>query len=84
MPVYGFYNKKTKKEYELKMSYEELGPYLKKNKHLEQRFKMNLGDSVLLGIKRPPSDFLKYVMGKVKTVPGAKDIEKRYHIPKEI
>ena len=47
---------------------------------------MNLVDPVGIGVTKPPSDFQKYVLGKVAKVPGADKakLEKRWHIPKEI
>jgi len=36
MPVYTFYNKKTKKEYDEMMSISEMEEYLSKNRHISQ------------------------------------------------
>jgi len=36
MPIYTFYNKKTKKEYDDMMSISEMESYLQKNKHITQ------------------------------------------------
>jgi hypothetical protein len=36
MPIYKFYNKKTKKEYDDMMSISEMEDYLSKNKHITQ------------------------------------------------
>ena len=36
MPIYTFYNKKTKKEYDDMMSISEMESYLSKNKHITQ------------------------------------------------
>ena len=36
MPIYTFYNKKTKKEYDDMMSISEMEDYLTKNKHITQ------------------------------------------------
>ena len=41
MPLYTFKNKKTNKEYDEVMSYEELQEYLKQ-KHIQQIFKLNI------------------------------------------
>lgn len=41
-----------------------------------------LGDSVRLGITKPPSDFQKYVIGKAKLVPGS-NIKTKFDVPKE-
>ena len=36
MPIYTFYNKKTKKQYDDMMTIAEMEEYLKKNKHITQ------------------------------------------------
>jgi hypothetical protein len=48
---------------------------------------MNVVDPVGIGVTKPPADFQKHVLGRIKeAVPGTskKAIEKRWHIPKEI
>ena len=84
--IYTFEDKETLEQFELSMSYDELMLFLEENKRVHQVFKMNLVDPVGIGVTRPPSDFQKYVLGKVKQMPGAnKDvIEKRWQITKEI
>jgi hypothetical protein len=84
--IYTFEDKETLEQFELSMSYDELMLFLEENKQVHQVFKMNLVDPVGIGVTRPPSDFQKYVLGKVKQMPGAnKDvIEKRWQITKEI
>ena len=86
MPTYTFKNVETEEEYDLAMSYDDLDGYLTENKNVNQVFKMNLVDPVGIGVTKPPSDFQKYVLGKVKQMPGAnKDVlEKRWQITKEI
>lgn len=87
MPVYSFENPNTGEQYQLTMSYDELEQYLKSHPEVNQTFHMNVVDSVGIGVTKPPSDFTKYVIGKVKeTAPGAHApaLEKRWHIPKEI
>ncbi len=86
MPVYSFEDTETSEEFELTMSYEELKQFLEDNPKVNQTFRMNLVDPVGIGVTKPPSDFQKYVLGKVATVPGADKakLEKRWHIPKEI
>lgn len=42
MPLYTFRNKKTNKQFDEYMSYDNLDLYLKKNKDLEQVFKINI------------------------------------------
>ena len=86
MPVYTFSNKETGEEYDLTLTYDEMIKYLEDHPDVHQVFRMNLVDPVGIGVTKPPSDFSKYVLGKVKEVPGAHNpaIEKRWTIPKEI
>jgi hypothetical protein len=83
---YTFEDRDTQDQFELDMTYDELMLFLEDNKQLYQIFRMNIVDPVGIGVTRPPSDFQKYVLGKVKTVPGAQAdvIEKRWQIKKEI
>ena len=85
--IYSFEDTETGEEFELSMTYDQLKEFLVDFPNLNQTFRMNLGDPVGLGITKPPSDFSKYVLGRIKeTAPGAKKdvIEKRWHIPKEV
>jgi hypothetical protein len=70
------------------MKISELDPFLKKNKkkYVQILTKMTTADPWLLdGVKKPPSDFSKYVLGKVKHgVPGAEIERGRFHVPKEV
>lgn len=87
MPRYSFENKTTGEEYEIDMPYSELEKYLAENENVQQTFRMNIVDPVGIGVTKPPADFQKYVLGRVKeAAPGAskKALEKRWHIPKEI
>jgi hypothetical protein len=87
MPVYTFENNKTNEEFDLTLSYEEMLKFIEDNPHVNQVFRMNIVDPVGAGITKPPSDFSKYVLGKVKaTAPGVNKaaIEKRWQIPREI
>lgn len=86
MPSYTFLNTQTNEEYDLKMSYDELQAYLNDNPQVNQVFKMNVVDPVGIGVTRPPSDFQKYVLGKVKAAnPHADAVaSKRWGIPKEV
>jgi hypothetical protein len=87
MPIYNFENTKTGEEFSLQMSMSEREQYLKDNPDVIQTLtRMNIGDPVGLGVTKPPSDFQKYVLNKVKTVPGAQSsqIEKRWQISKEV
>lgn len=83
--IYSFEDSETGEEFELEMAYEDLKPFLEKNPQLNQTFRMNLGDPIRMGVTKPPSDFSKYVLGKVKeNHPLGGAVERRYTIPKEI
>lgn len=83
--VYSFEDTETGEEFEVEMTYEQLKEFLVNNPQLNQTFRMNVGDSVRLGVTKPPSDFQKYVLGRVKeSHPLGKAVERRYTIPKEI
>ena len=85
MPVYSFHDTETDDEFEITMSYEELKQFLVDNPKVNQTFRMNLGDPIRMGVTKPPSDFSKYVLGKVKeTHPLGGAVERRHTIPKEV
>ena len=86
MPRYTFVDKKTNKCVDLIMPFDELEKFLNHNPDMEQVFKMNIVDPVTAGVTKPPADFQKYVLNKVKEVPGARKdlIEKRWAISKEV
>lgn len=83
--IYSFEDTETGEEFELQMSYDELKQFLADNPKVNQTFRMNLVDPVGIGVTKPPSDFSKYVLGRVKEAhPLGKAIERRYTIPKEL
>jgi hypothetical protein len=87
MPFYSFENKKTKKTVTLEMKIAERDQYVKDNPHMVQVLTPPvIADSVRIGVTKPPADFQKYVLGRVKEVPGANKstIEKRWQINKEV
>lgn len=85
MPVYSFHDTETDDEFELTMSYDELKQFLVDNPKVNQTFRINLGDPIRMGVQKPPSDFSKYVLGRVKEAhPLGKAIERRHTIPKEV
>lgn len=82
--IYSFIDTETEEEFELEMSYDELNGFLEANPTLNQTFRMNLGDPIRMNITKPPSDFTKHVLGKVKEAhPLGKAIERRHTIPRE-
>jgi len=85
MPYYSFVDTETEEEFELEMTYEQLKVFLGANPRFNQTFRMNLGDPIRMGVQKPPSDFSKYVLGRVKEAhPLGKAIERRHTIPKEL
>lgn len=85
--IYSFIDTETEEEFEVEMTYDQLKAFLEANPKLNQTFRMNIVDPVGAGISKPPSDFQKYILGKVKEkAPGANKaaLEKRWHIPKEV
>jgi hypothetical protein len=88
MPNYTYKNKETGEETTVWMSMSEHETYLDDKPHLEQ---MIMGSTIVdpanIGVQKPPSDFQKYVLGKIRdNAPGAnkETFGKRWNIPKEI
>lgn len=80
-------NKKSGKEVVKWMTYDEKVEYLAKNKHMTELFTVNRADPVSLGVAKPPSDFSKYVLGRIaNSVPESTvgSNNRRFKIPKEI
>ena len=87
MPIYTFRNKETGEVFTEMMNMAAHETYLHENPNVEQVFgQMNIVDSVSIGVTRPPVDFQKHVLGRVKAMPGANinTIEKRWTVPKEV
>ena len=87
VPTQRFLNKDTGEEINIKIKVGMIPQYLIDNPNLEHALTtMNFVDPTNIGVARPPADFQKYVLGKVREMPGAnKDtIEKRWKIPREI
>jgi hypothetical protein len=89
MPNYTFEDRETGEEQTLSMTMAEHEEFVKNNPHLQQVFRnMTVLDSWnVAGAAKPPADFSKYVLGKVRDkMPGADkaQFERRWNIPKEI
>ena len=69
---YSFKNKETDEEFDLQMTISERDVYVQEHPEMEQVIKtMRIVDPAGIGITKPPSDFQKYVIGKMqKTVAG--------------
>lgn len=87
MPTYTYQSKDTGEIFNLSMSISEMEKYEQDNPQHERVFhSVNIADPTNIGVTKPPSDFQKYVLGKVQAKnPGATAIaNKRWSIPKEI
>jgi len=86
MPNYTWLNLETKEEFTNTMSIAERDEFEKNNPHLQQVLRnFTMVDPVNIGVTKPPSDFQKYVLGRVKEkTAGATAVgNKRWHIPRE-
>lgn len=86
MPTYTFRDKATDEEFDIFLSMSELDRYIEENTHLQQvPTAPAIVDPVNIGVKKPPADFQKYVLGRIKEkTPGASAVaNKRWDIPKE-
>lgn len=87
MPYYTFRNKKTDEQITVQMSMAEHDTYLNDKPDWEQVIiAANFVDPVSIGVTKPPSDFQRHILGRIKeAVPGATAVaNKRWGIPKEI
>lgn len=84
MPIYEFLNKETQEIEEHIMKISELDQFKIDNPNLERYITgMNIGDSVRLGITKPPADFQKGVIERMKhSIPGNK-IASKWETPRE-
>jgi hypothetical protein len=83
MPTYTFRHKESGEVVEKVMRMSERDAWVEANSDYEQvHDSINIGDSVRMGITKPPSDFQKHIIGKVAKMPGAK-INSKFGIPKE-
>ena len=87
MPNYTWLNKETNEEHTNTMTIAERDEYEKNNPHLQQVLRnFTMVDPISIGVTKPPADFQKYVLGRIKSaVPHADAVaSKRWDIPKEI
>jgi hypothetical protein len=87
MPNYTYKNKVTGEEITVNMTMAEHDTYLNDKPDWEQMILVaNFVDPVSIGVTKPPADFQKYILGRVKSaVPEATAVaSKRWDIPKEI
>lgn len=86
MAIYTFRDKKSKKEYDISMPMSEIQAFEQKNTHLERVYtKMNVVDPAGIGVSKPPADFSKHVLGRIKANNPHSEIGNgRWKIPKEV
>jgi hypothetical protein len=83
-PTYDFVNEVTGETFEMQMSIADMEKYLEENKHIKQAVtRMTLGDSVRMGITKPPADFQKGVIGRMKEKIHGNKINSKFGIPRE-
>lgn len=87
MPTYSFENINTGEEVTIEMKISELDQFKKDNPELVQIFSnssASIVDPVLLGVKKPPREFQKEVLGKIKKGSGRDNTlgTGRWEIPK--
>jgi hypothetical protein len=87
MPYYTFQKGKGN-PYVKEMTNAEREQYLKDNpKVIQILTKITMGDSVRLGIKQPPADFQKHILGRMSEALPQNRIQNtnsKFKIPKEI
>lgn len=87
MPIYSLKNKKTGEIFEKIMKISDYERYLQENQHIERYFDTApiYGDPIRLSIRKPPADFQKNVVGRIKaSVPGNTLHDRKFQIPKEL
>ena len=86
MPIYSLRNKETGEIFEKIMKIAEYQEYLKENSNIERYFDSVpiFGDPVRLGVMKPPADFQKHIIGRIKdSVPGNTLGDRKFQIPRE-
>ena len=85
MPHYNFINDETGEEWTAEHTMSGLDEYLAANPKIRQLLSMPvIGDAVSLNFQKPPSDFSKYILGRVKEKNPLGDVERKFGtIPRE-
>jgi hypothetical protein len=86
MPIYSLRNKDTDEIFDVMLKISDYEQYLIANPHIERYFgnAPNIGDSVRLSVKKPPTDFMKGVIGRMKdSIPGNTLSDRKFSIPRE-
>lgn len=84
MPNYDFKHKETGEISEFTMSYKSLDAFKVEHPELEQVFTtLNVGDPVLLGVKKVPSDFTNHIIAPIERNYFKKRRETRFGTSKQ-
>jgi hypothetical protein len=86
MPIYSLKNTVTGEIFEKMMKIAEYVEYLKENPNVERYHDTApiYGDPVRMGVLKPPADFQKHIIGRMKaSIPGNTLSDRKFQIPKE-
>lgn len=86
MPTYTYRDKRNGDILDCSMSISEMEKFEEENPNYERVYvPVGIVDPVGIGVTRPPSDFSKYVLGKVKAAnPHTQIGKRRWAVDKEI
>lgn len=86
MPIYPLRNKETGEIFEKIMKIADYEIFMKENPNIERYFDTApiFGDPVRMGIVKPPSDFQKHIIGRMKeSIPGNTLSDRKFQIPRD-
>ncbi len=86
MPIYELINTETEEVFEKTMKIAEYEVFMKENPHIRRYHTTApiFGDPVRLGVVKPPSDFQKGVIDRIRnSVPGNTLSDRKFQIPRE-
>jgi len=85
MPLYSYHDTKNDTYIDITMTISEMEAFEKENSHMERQYtSLNMVDPVTAGTAKPPADFQKYVLGKIKERHPLGSVEKRWQLKKEV
>ena len=86
MPSYSYHDTKKNEDVTLTMSISEMEDFEKNNPHMQRIYNnMNIVDPAGIGVSKPPADFSKHVLGRIKAKnPHSTIGNARWSVPKEI
>jgi hypothetical protein len=87
MPIYSLKNTETGDIFEKTMKISEYTQYIQQNPNIVRYYESTplFGDPIRLGIRKPPADFQKNIVGRIKaSLPGNTLSDRKFQIPKEL